>query len=140
VAERVGFEPTLALARPLFESGTINHSDTSPPRRIAKAPRWAVRVGATRGLPQGSDSRRGRNSTAIEELGSGIDGNGTEGSDRGLDVTPRRVGRIERVELDALDLQPWKVTRVGVRSAALTRSWGSIRSIPGVSLAREGRE
>ena len=30
VAERVGFEPTLAETRPLFESGTINHSDTSP--------------------------------------------------------------------------------------------------------------
>jgi predicted ATPase/class 3 adenylate cyclase len=32
----VGFEPTLALARPLFESGTINHSDTSPPESLAK--------------------------------------------------------------------------------------------------------
>jgi hypothetical protein len=31
VAERVGFEPTLRYyRRPLFESGTINHSDTSP--------------------------------------------------------------------------------------------------------------
>ena len=31
VAERVGFEPTLRYKRrPLFESGTINHSDTSP--------------------------------------------------------------------------------------------------------------
>ena len=30
-AERVGFEPTLRQKRrPLFESGTINHSDTSP--------------------------------------------------------------------------------------------------------------
>ena len=30
-AERVGFEPTLRYnRRPLFESGTINHSDTSP--------------------------------------------------------------------------------------------------------------
>ena len=31
MAERVGFEPTLRYSRrPLFESGTINHSDTSP--------------------------------------------------------------------------------------------------------------
>ena len=30
MAERVGFEPTLRCRRPLFESGTINHSDTSP--------------------------------------------------------------------------------------------------------------
>jgi hypothetical protein len=31
LAERVGFEPTLRYnRRPLFESGTINHSDTSP--------------------------------------------------------------------------------------------------------------
>ena len=29
-AERVGFEPTVLLRTPLFESGTINHSDTSP--------------------------------------------------------------------------------------------------------------
>ena len=30
-AERVGFEPTLRInRRPLFESGTINHSVTSP--------------------------------------------------------------------------------------------------------------
>ena len=31
MAERAGFEPALAeTARPLFESGTMNHSDTSP--------------------------------------------------------------------------------------------------------------
>ena len=30
VAERAGFEPALRFRRPLFESGTINHSDTSP--------------------------------------------------------------------------------------------------------------
>ena len=31
LAERVGFEPTLRYnRRPLFESGTLNHSDTSP--------------------------------------------------------------------------------------------------------------
>ncbi len=31
LAERVGFEPTLRYnRRPLFESGTMNHSDTSP--------------------------------------------------------------------------------------------------------------
>ncbi len=29
-AERVGFEPTRHLCPPLFESGTINHSVTSP--------------------------------------------------------------------------------------------------------------
>ena len=28
--ERVGFEPTVACATPLFESGTIDHSDISP--------------------------------------------------------------------------------------------------------------
>ena len=38
VAERVGFEPTLAFTRPLFESGTINHSDTSPPRGSRRSP------------------------------------------------------------------------------------------------------
>ena len=30
MAERVGFEPTVAYTTPLFESGTFNHSDTSP--------------------------------------------------------------------------------------------------------------
>ena len=30
MAEKVGFEPTVAFATPLFESGTFNHSDTSP--------------------------------------------------------------------------------------------------------------
>ncbi len=30
LAERAGFEPAVALTTPLFESGTINHSDTSP--------------------------------------------------------------------------------------------------------------
>ena len=30
LAERVGFEPTLGNPRPLFESGTMNHSVTSP--------------------------------------------------------------------------------------------------------------
>jgi hypothetical protein len=31
LAERVGFEPTVAFkTTPLFESGTFNHSDTSP--------------------------------------------------------------------------------------------------------------
>jgi hypothetical protein len=29
-AERVGFEPTRHFCLPLFESGTINHSVTSP--------------------------------------------------------------------------------------------------------------
>jgi hypothetical protein len=38
VAERVGFEPTLAETRPLFESGTINHSDTSPRASFQKQP------------------------------------------------------------------------------------------------------
>jgi hypothetical protein len=32
VAERVGFEPTRTCTLPLFESGTFNHSDTSPIR------------------------------------------------------------------------------------------------------------
>ncbi|GEM_PF-6921464 len=30
LAERAGFEPAVTCATPLFESGTINHSDTSP--------------------------------------------------------------------------------------------------------------
>ena len=30
LAERVGFEPTVAFATRLFESRTLNHSDTSP--------------------------------------------------------------------------------------------------------------
>ncbi len=31
VAEEVGFEPTATItAAPLFESGTLNHSDTPP--------------------------------------------------------------------------------------------------------------
>ena len=35
MAERVGFEPTLRYKRrPLFESGTINHSDTSPKAKL----------------------------------------------------------------------------------------------------------
>ena len=35
LAERVGFEPTLRKKRrPLFESGTMNHSDTSPRPKI----------------------------------------------------------------------------------------------------------
>ena len=29
-AERVGFEPTVTFATPDFESGTFDHSDTSP--------------------------------------------------------------------------------------------------------------
>src|SRR5579864_257104 len=34
-AERVGFEPTRTCALPLFESGTFDHSDISPPPSIA---------------------------------------------------------------------------------------------------------
>ena len=30
VAERVGFEPTRACALPVFKTGAINHSTTSP--------------------------------------------------------------------------------------------------------------
>src|SRR5260370_21817049 len=37
-AERVGFEPTRACTLPLFESGTFDHSDISPPRSIAYLP------------------------------------------------------------------------------------------------------
>jgi hypothetical protein len=33
-AERVGFEPTRACTLPLFESGTFDHSDISPPWSI----------------------------------------------------------------------------------------------------------
>src|SRR5579884_4096693 len=37
LAEGVGFEPTVPYSgTPLFESGTINHSDTLPPRSIAR--------------------------------------------------------------------------------------------------------
>ena len=28
--ERVGFEPTVTLATPVFKTGSLNHSDTSP--------------------------------------------------------------------------------------------------------------
>ena len=43
-AEGVGFEPTVPYSgTPLFESGTINHSDTLPPHSIASA---AARVKA----------------------------------------------------------------------------------------------
>src|SRR5712691_4890875 len=38
LAERVGFEPTRACTLPLFESGTFDHSDISPPRSIAYLP------------------------------------------------------------------------------------------------------
>ena len=30
LAERVGFEPTVPCGTPVFETGTIDHSDTSP--------------------------------------------------------------------------------------------------------------
>lgn len=37
VAEGAGFEPAVPYSgTPLFESGTINHSDTLPPRSIAR--------------------------------------------------------------------------------------------------------
>ena len=35
VAERVGFEPTVhETCTPVFETGTLNHSDTSPLRKV----------------------------------------------------------------------------------------------------------
>ena len=38
-AEGVGFEPTEPFwGSPLFESGTLNHSDTLPPGSIAQSP------------------------------------------------------------------------------------------------------
>ena len=37
LAERAGFEPAVTFATPLFESGTINHSDTSPSDSV---PQW----------------------------------------------------------------------------------------------------
>ncbi len=38
-AEGVGFEPTEPFwGSPLFESGTLNHSDTLPPGSIAQLP------------------------------------------------------------------------------------------------------
>src|SRR4051794_9788582 len=49
VAERGGFETTLALARPLFESGPITHPDPSPPESLAKA---------VAGPPRGCDDAR----------------------------------------------------------------------------------
>jgi hypothetical protein len=39
VAEGAGFEPAAPYSgAPLFESGTINHSDTLPPRMITHLP------------------------------------------------------------------------------------------------------
>ena len=53
MAERGGFEPPLAFTRPLFESGTINHSDTSPGRRFyAVGRRPAVAASRTAGPPR----------------------------------------------------------------------------------------
>ena len=42
VAERVGFEPTVPFSTPDFESGTFDHSATSPSRRIiaVRSPAW----------------------------------------------------------------------------------------------------
>ena len=37
VAERVGFEPTVhETCTPVFETGTLNHSDTSPLRKARR--------------------------------------------------------------------------------------------------------
>lgn len=36
MAERGRFELPVTCATPLFESGTINHSDTSPPMSVAE--------------------------------------------------------------------------------------------------------
>ena len=47
VAEREGFEPR-CYRTPLFESGTINHSDTSPCERIPKGPALRPRAAARR--------------------------------------------------------------------------------------------
>jgi|GEM_PF-1857013 hypothetical protein len=45
-AEGVGFEPTEPFwGSPLFESGTLNHSDTLPPGSIAQAPILPQAVG-----------------------------------------------------------------------------------------------
>ena len=38
LAEREGFEPPVHCCTPLFESGTINHSDTSPFRIVSDGP------------------------------------------------------------------------------------------------------
>jgi hypothetical protein len=41
LAEGEGFEPSVPFSTPLFESGTINHSDTLPRRSIACSGRGA---------------------------------------------------------------------------------------------------
>lgn len=37
-AESAGFEPAVPFGTPDFESGTIGHSDSSPPRKVSKGP------------------------------------------------------------------------------------------------------
>ncbi len=68
-AERAGFEPAVAFATPLFESGTINHSDTSPPASIRRGPnRSSVATAAGGSRLDGSDlGLRGVESPAAPE-------------------------------------------------------------------------
>ena len=57
MAERVGFEPTRTCALPLFESGTFNHSDTSPITILGRGP-WPRQRGLGAPIPQrGAETR-----------------------------------------------------------------------------------
>ena len=46
MAERVGFEPTLGYPKPVFKTGAINHSTTSP-GDVAFAEGYVFQQGAT---------------------------------------------------------------------------------------------
>ena len=46
LAERVGFEPTLGYPKPVFKTGAINHSTTSP-GDVAFAEGYVFQQGAT---------------------------------------------------------------------------------------------
>jgi hypothetical protein len=54
-AERVGFEPTAPFGAPLFESGTIDHSVTSPSHAIIPCGRLPTMCSA--GSPSTTDCR-----------------------------------------------------------------------------------
>jgi hypothetical protein len=57
MAERVGFEPTLAFAKPVFKTGAINHSTTSPDSfgtiRWTLLPNWRSSSTTQRGFLPG---------------------------------------------------------------------------------------
>ena len=44
LAEKVGFEPTVGLTTPVFKTGTINHSDTSPYHASRDVPDYIITI------------------------------------------------------------------------------------------------